>query len=213
MNRQRNSCLSEKGYTSCCTDPGFVSQIGVQLVSETGLHWTLNHTEALVEDTCISLRSHVWQGSVFSSFSSSLFLVRLLGPGYLQNMSYQNILYFFLTFNCCLSGFWPFYAEFACSLHTYVGFFHVRWSNWSWLTCMSCAKLVVPPLWGWRQPYDNCQEGLLCLWATCGLSNALQKWSALSKHYTNITFLKHVALALVKADKNDRQAWQNRYAL
>lgn len=94
VNRQRNSWIWERGYTSCCADPGFVSQIGVHLVSERGwrvdlwrqLHWTPHHAEPLVENTCISLRSHVCQGSVSSSFSSAFFLVGLMGPGYLQNM-------------------------------------------------------------------------------------------------------------------------------
>lgn len=88
------------------------------------------------------------------------------------------------------------------------GVFQALCSNWSWWTCVFCAKLV-------DRLYANCQKGLICLWSTCDLSNALQKCSALSKHYANMRFLKHVALALVKANKDDRRQTSvtNRYAL
>lgn len=112
MNRQRNSWISEKGYTSCCTDPGFVSQIGVLLVSERG--WTVDLWRQSCIEHFITL-SPWWKIHAFPSAPMSdkglclplfhqLFLVGLLGPGYLQNMNY--ILYLF-TFNCCLSGLIP----------------------------------------------------------------------------------------------------------
>lgn len=119
MNRQRNSWISEKGYTSCCTDPGFVSQIGVRKglncgSLETELHWTLHHTEPLVENTCFSLRSHVWQGSVSSSFSST-FSCGTIG----SRIPAEYELYLIFIYIQLLS-FWvdSDFVEFACSLHT-----------------------------------------------------------------------------------------------
>lgn len=139
-----------------------------------------------------------------------------IGPRIPAEYELYLIFSFRCSFSCCLSGFLSGFLSglipilaFLCEICIFspylCGFFQVLWSNWSWWTCVSCAKLVLLPLWGWFQPYANCQEGLIRLWFTCGLSNALQKWSSLSKHYANINFFKHMVLALVKANKNDRR--------
>lgn len=221
MNRQRNSWISVKGCTSCCTDPGFVSQIGVHLVSEglncgsleTELHRTLHHTGPLVEDACISLCSHMWQGSVSSSFSSSLFLVGLYSPGYLQNMNYTlcfipiQLLPFWVASN---------FGLFMRHLHVPSIFVWV-FSRYFGPTGPDGPVCLVLNWLSSASGVDSShmltvRKGLICLWSTCGLSNALQKRSTLPKHCANITFLKHVAL--VKANKNDRQtSVTNKYAL
>lgn len=223
MNRQRNSWISVKRLYLLLHWPWLcASNWGSSCVREglncgsleTELHRTLHHTGPLVEDACISLHSHMWQGSVSSSFSSSLFLVELYSPGYLQNMNYTlcfipiQLLSFWIGSNLGL---------FMWHLHVpsiFVWFFSRYFGPTgpdgpvclvlNWLSSASGVD---------SSHMLTVRKGLICLWPTCGLRNALQKRSALPKHCANITFLKHVAL--VKANKNDRRQTSvtNKYAL
>lgn len=213
MNRQRNSWISEKGYTSCCTDPGFVSQIGVHIVSERG--WTVDLWRQSCTEHFITL-SPSWKIHAFPSApmcDKGLCLPLFHHLFFLWDYWIQDtcriwiISYIYFHSAVVFLGwfqFWPFYMKFASSLHTCVGLFLVLWSSWSWWTCVSCAKLVLLPHWGWFQPYANCQEGLIHLWFTCGLSNALQKWSSLSKHYANIIFFQTCGAGSCQS----QQKWQ-----
>lgn len=116
MNRQRNSWISVKRLYLLLHWPWLcASNWGSSCVREglncgsleTELHRTLHHTGPLVEDACISLHAHMWQGSVSSSFSSSLFLVGLYPQDTCRIWITPYVLF---PFSSCLSGLTPILA-------------------------------------------------------------------------------------------------------
>lgn len=131
MNRQRNSWISVKGCTFCCTDPGFVSQIGVHLVSEKGwtvVLWRQSCTEHFItpRGRCMHFPPlpHVTRLCVFL-----LFIIPFSCGTIQSRIPAEYELHLTFYSHSALSGFldwlqfWPFYVAFARSLHICVGFF------------------------------------------------------------------------------------------
>lgn len=120
MNRQRNSWISEKGYTSCCTDPGFVSQIGVHIVSERG--WTVDLWRQSCTEHFITL-SPSWKIHAFPSApmcDKGLCLplfhhLFFLWDYWIQDTCRIWIISYFFPFSGCLSGLIPILA-FLCQI-------------------------------------------------------------------------------------------------
>lgn len=116
MNRQRNSWISVKGCTSCCTDPGFVSQIGVHLVSEKG--WTVVPWRQSCTEHFITLGPS-WKMHAFPSAPTcdkGLCLPPFHHPFFLWDYTVQDTCRIWITpyvlfpFSSCLSGLPPILA-------------------------------------------------------------------------------------------------------